>query len=140
MGASETLESFKNIGNPYPTPTSYKDRRRHLSCEFGERGVVVRAGSKVQQSSDRRKQSFQGPLYQEIQSAEEELKELPKTYNPDWYSNTTGYGRSVGTGGYLGPRHEVRNQSDTIQRHLSTTRSDEPTHKSCVLLETKTRS
>lgn len=139
MGTSETLESFKDIGNPYPAPSSHKNLSGHLSCEFGERGVVVRAGSKVQQSSNRREQSLQGSIDQEIQSAEEELKEFPKTYNPDWYTDTTGYGRSVGSGGYLGPRHEVRNQLDEIPRSVSAARSDEPTHKSCVLLETKTR-
>lgn len=80
----------------------------------------------VSKSGNRREQSLQGPIDQEIQSAEEELKEFPKTYNPDWYTDTTGYGRSVGSGGYLGPRHEVRNVSDTVPRQVHAARPDEP--------------
>jgi len=132
MGTPEKFESFQDLGNPYPAPTSYKERRRHLSCEFGERGVVVRAGASLQQLSNRREQSIQGQLDKTIQGVEEAPEELPKAYNPDWYTNATGFSRPVGSGGYTGLRHEVRNLTDQVQGQVHATGSDEPTHKGGV--------
>ena len=140
MGTLTKADIIQSIRDACSEIVCISDELDNLRRQLGELGMALRDWDEVRQPSDRREQSFQGPLDQEIQSAEEELKELPKTYNPDWYSNTTGYGRSVGTGGYLGPRHEVRNQPYTIPRYLPAAGPNKPTHKSCVLLETKTRS
>lgn len=126
MGTLKEAESFEDIGNPYPAPTSYKERRRHLSCEFGERGVVVRAGTSLQQFNNRRVEPIQGQLDKTIQGTEETPEELSKTHNLNWYTNTTGFGRPVGSGGYIGSRHEVRNLSDQVQGQVHVTRSNEP--------------
>ena len=139
MGALETPESFKDFGNPYPAPTSHESRRGHLSCEFGECGVVVRAGTKVQQSGDRREQSIQRSVDQKIQGVEETSKEFSTSHNTDGNTDTTGNGRSLVTSWHIGLGLKTANKPDKVSGHLPTARSDEPTHKSCILLETKTR-
>ena len=139
MGTPEKVESFEDLGNPYPAPTSYKERGRHLSCEFRECGVVVRAGTSLQQFSNRREQPIQGQLDQEIQGTEKAPEELPKANYPDWYTNTTGFSRPVGSGGYIGLRHEVRNFFDQVQGQVHVTGSDEPPHEGGIQLEDETR-
>jgi hypothetical protein len=71
MGTLKISYGGKSYGYTNTTGIGVEELQRLIYCKLRELGLVIGAKSKVRLSSDRRKQSLQGSIDQEIQSPQE---------------------------------------------------------------------